>query len=366
MKIFYDHQIFSLQDAGGASRYFYELVHHLPRNKVCIDLLQGLHNSVYPFQGVAGVGVRVSGTRTFLAPGVVRYVANDIFSNAIALWRGRFDIYHSTLYRALPLVSRRRLVATHHDCIHEIYPQLFRNAKAVIENKRRLYASADAIICVSESSRRDLLRFYPIDERRTHVIYHGFSAFQADAIDDGRVPGTPYVLYVGARGTYKNFVALLEAFAKSGVASTFELLAVGGGGFTPLELDKIESLGLKKKVRVIPLASEEVLAQAYRRATILVYPSLYEGFGFPPLEAMSLGCPVLTANSSSMPEVCDNAAFYFDADDPTSLTTMLQRLLSSPQDLIAVRKRGYDQVSLYRWEDTAAKTFTTYRQVLGE
>ena len=127
------------------------------------------------------------------------------------------------LYRAIPFVRRRRLVVTHHDCTHERFPNLFHNASFIMERKRKLFAQADAIICVSQSSRRDLLHFYDVNEDKTHVVHHGFRSLPFDSTG-AEVTGesrVPYLLYVGSRSEYKNFGLLLEAFSRSGLAGDY-------------------------------------------------------------------------------------------------------------------------------------------------
>src|SRR3984885_6367098 len=161
MRILYDHQVFSLQDAGGASRYHFELVRHLQGSDgIELDVLLGLNSSVMPFATLRQSGTRVLARGTQIKPGLARYAMNELFSSLAAPLQGKVDVYHPTLYRTLPWVRRRRVVVTHHDCIHERFPNLFPNAASIIKTKRKLFAQADAIICVSESSRRDLLRFY--------------------------------------------------------------------------------------------------------------------------------------------------------------------------------------------------------------
>jgi glycosyltransferase involved in cell wall biosynthesis len=365
MRILYDHQVFSLQDAGGASRYHFELIRNLQAaNEVAIELLIGLNGSVMPFSALQQVHTRVFGRRTRIKPGVARYAINELFSALIAPLRGRVDIYHPTLYRALPWVRRRRIVVTHHDCIHERFPTLFSNAASIVEAKRKLFAQADAIVCVSESSRRDLLHFYNVADDKTHVVYHGFSPLP---LPEGDTPDRvePYLLYVGSRAGYKNFGLLLEAFSRSGLAGNYRLLAVGGGSFTPAEEERIASLKLSGSVTVIPKADDATLARAYRDAALFIYPSLYEGFGFPPLEAMSLGCPVLVNRTSSLPEVCGDAAFYFDAADADDLSRCLLSILADDQGRAMKRKLGAQQVRLFDWSQSARRTLDLYRMVLN-
>lgn len=231
MRILYDHQVFSLQDAGGASRYHYELIRNLQASsEVEIELLIGLNGSVMPFGALQQARTRVLGRKTGIKPGLARYALNELFSVLIAPVRGKVDIYHPTLYRALPWVRRRRVVVTHHDCTHERFPQLFSNAASIVDAKRKLFAQADAILCVSASSRSDLLHFYQVAEEKTHVVPHGFSPLQLrpEGEQDMGAPDAPYLLYVGSRAGYKNFALLLDAFARSGLAGDYRLLVVGG------------------------------------------------------------------------------------------------------------------------------------------
>jgi glycosyltransferase involved in cell wall biosynthesis len=369
MRVFYDHQVFSLQDAGGAARYHYELIAHLlPHFDVQIEAFLGLQNSIYPFASLADPKVRITGMSSTLRPGAPRYAVNEALSNVFVSTRGTFDVYHPTLYRALPLVRRRRMVVTHHDCAHELYPQMFRNAPLVVRNKRKLYGRADAIICVSESSRRDLLHYYEVDSDRVFVVYHGFKPFQLskETTAQTQPPKRPYVLFVGFRGTYKNFAMLLTAYARSGVARDYDLLTIGGGGFSLEEQSQIENLGVAQKVMNLRNIDDSRLSGIYRGASLFIYPSLHEGFGFPPLEAMSVGCPVLVSSTSSLPEICGDAANYFDPEDPDGLSRSMMRILGNQESLSQVSARGYAQVAKYDWNEAAAKTHQIYINVLNQ
>lgn len=367
MRIFYDHQVFSLQDAGGVSRYHYELIRNLQSlSAVHIQLFMGINASVMPFSELRNLQTRITSWRTAIRPGYVRYAVNEMTSTVMAQLQGSFDIYHPMLYRALPFVRRRRLVVTHHDCTHERFPQMFHNASFIMERKRKLFSQADAILCVSESSRRDLLSFYDVAEQKTHVVYHGFSplpmppSFAEPAITSR----LPYLLYVGSRAEYKNFSLLLAAFSLSGLTRDYRLMVVGGGAFSSEEQAKIASLDLADQIILVPKADEATLAIAYRDAALFVYPSLYEGFGFPPLEAMSLGCPVLVHRTSSLPEVCGDAAFYFDNSDVDELSRALVSTLQDGDGVAMKHKLGQQQVKRYDWARTAADTLNIYRALL--
>ncbi len=371
MRVFYDHQVTSLQDAGGASRYHYELLQHLgSASAVSASALLGGNRSVLPFPRLHGGGRRVVSWTTRLPAGYGRYLANEAASALLAPLQGSFDIYHASYYRALPFVRRRRLVVTHHDCVQERYPELFRNAASIIRAKRRLFAQADRIVCVSAASQADLFEFYEVEPERTEVIHHGFSPLGTAGETSRSVTESkpesdpPYLLYVGARARYKNFGLLLEAFAASNFRRDVRLRAVGGGAWSGEEREQLAALGVTEQVDIVPRASEAELAAHYRGAALFVYPSLYEGFGFPPLEAMSEGCPALVSASSSLPEICGDAAYYFDPSSRESLQTELDRLLESKELRTAKRAAGLARVQLFTWPKAAAQTLVAYQRTL--
>lgn len=367
MRILYDHQVFSLQNAGGGSRYYFELASHLIRvPHVSVDVCIGFGRNVYPFRSLEQSGARIVEWDSKLSPGLPRYALNELVTGAWSLSAGRWDIYHSTQYRRMPWVRSLRTVATNHDCTQERFPELFANPQRVIRAKRSLYGRADAIICVSESSRSDLLKYYDVDREKTHVVYDGVTRFArnaGEARDFIARLRRPYLLYVGARHAYKNFDGLLKAFGLGGFAREYDFVVVGGGKFTDAELKEIRRLGVSDCVLHWSFVSESVLAEAYCRAQLFVYPSLYEGFGIPPLEAMSLGCPVLAARTSSIPEICADAALYFDPAQSGDLERGLRDSLNDVNRDMRVAK-GLDRASRFTWESCAAQMLDLYESLL--
>jgi glycosyltransferase involved in cell wall biosynthesis len=368
MRILYDHQVFSLQNAGGASRYFYELMRSLAGARdVNTELWLGIHDTVYPFGQLPCAQTNVVGWKSRLRRGNLRYLANESLGNALALFAGKVDIYHPTLYRRMPLVRARRVVATHHDCVQERFPELFPDLQKIIRAKQNLYKRADAIICVSESSRQDLLRFYGIDRARTRVIHHGLNRLpgssQAATELRQRVPGE-YLLFVGSRAAYKNFNSLLRAFRSTGLHKSLLLVAAGGGPLTPEERVLAGRLEVERQLLVLPQLSDTSLAEAYAAATLLIYPSWYEGFGFPPLEAMVAGCPALVSNTSCLPEVCLDAPFYFNPHEEGSLEQALLVAVNDEAARQRARERGTRVVARYSWNKCADQTLALYRECL--
>ena len=365
MRVFYDHQVTSLQDAGGISRYLFEIVQAMLRmGEFRPELLLGLEHSVVPFRSLPKPAL-VTAIASGMKAGYQRYAINEAMTAMVAPLRGKFDIYHATYQRELPYVRNRAVVVTHHDSTPEHYPHLFPNAAAIHARLSRLYARADRILCISEASRQDLLRFHGVNPRKTEVIHHGFSPLPAPASSpmtdwDGR----PFLLYVGARAAYKNFSLVVEALAEQ-KDNALGLLVIGGGTFTAEETGRIRKLGLADRVRLVPRASDSELSAAYRAASLFVYPSLYEGFGFPPLEAMQAGCPAIVSRIPALLEVCGDAAFFFDPES-AELASLIDSLRSDEGFRLSRREAGFAQVRRYTWENAAAATLAAYRTALDQ
>jgi glycosyltransferase involved in cell wall biosynthesis len=364
MRVLYDHQAFSLQSAGGISRYYYELLRHLSQLDSCRpEIAIGVQRNGFDFRNLPGVkawGFQGLGS---LASGKTRYILNELLSTALLSFCGEFDVYHPTLYRHVRAARWKKMVITHHDCAYERYPALFNRVEMIKRLRARQFQTADAIICPSESTRRDLHEFYDVPESKTFVVHHGVTRMQRDSsVRCEFVCDYPFLLYVGSRASYKNFHALLSGFAAAGLKSEFGIVVVGGGAPTDADLALIRETDLVGRIEFVPRASDALLAELYAQAHLLVYPSLYEGFGFPPLEAMSLGCPVLAARTSALPEICRNAAFYFEPNDLESLVCSLRTAcFDEPQRTAKVRD-GKSLIPSYTWQKCAANALAIYKQ----
>ena len=276
MRVLYDHQVFSLQDAGGASRYFYELARYMGRiPDVQTEVLMGINGNVYPFRELDAKRTRVAELSNWLRPGSLRYAVNEVWSNVKAASLGKFDVYHPTTYLKMPLARAHRVIATHMECTQERFPELVPHARRVINFRKWLFPRVDAIICISESTRDDLLHFYDVDRAKTRVIYDAFSPLPRDAKAAAAIRQKmrrDYVLYVGKRATFKNFRGLLQAMHDAKLADFVDLLVLGGGEFTPEERTLIQSLGLGNSVVSVAKVSDEFLAEAYAAARLLCIP----------------------------------------------------------------------------------------------
>ncbi len=199
--------------------------------------------------------------------------------------------------------------------IHELFPNEFSVTDNTAATKRIAIARADHVICISENTKLDLMRLHGTPASKISVVYLGFDQF---VTDEDKLPpavfaGKPFLLYVGQRGGYKNFTGLLKAVASSDrLLSDFDIIAFGGPKFSDSERNLVSSVGFaENQVRQIS-GDDDLLGGFYGSAKAFIYPSLYEGFGIPPLEAMAHQCPVISSNTSSMPEVIGSAGEYFD------------------------------------------------------
>lgn len=367
MKVVYDHQIFSMQSYGGISRYFRELANGMAEitpSDVQVSINCPFYiNSYLPD---APSSFKVLGQHLPMFRGAVRLCrgANAVLS-PILMGLLKPDIVHETYYSHQASAPRdSRTVITVYDMIHELFPQSFSAEDRTSEVKRQAVKRADHVICISEHTRQDLVRLFDVPIERTSVVHLGFS-LTSSGIELMDAPVRPYLLYVGMRGGYKNFETLLHAYASQPwLKENFDLVAFGGGGFTSYERAMIDQLGVVAHVHQQG-GSDEVLAAYYKQAALFVYPSLYEGFGIPPLEAMSYGCPVVCSNTSSIPEVVGAAAKMFDPCSAESLSAVLLDVLQSSETYEDLRRLGLARVKEFSWHRCALETHAIYQRILS-
>ena len=290
MKILYDYSAFVVQARGGVSRIMCEVIRReLPREDVIGRVFGGFHRNFELQQLAREFPGQVHQCR--LPHTVVRQRLFLPINQALfGPFAKRFapDLCHHTYYQTPPVPRHTKVVVTVHDLISELFDA--DKSDPQIGLRERALRRADGIICVSENTRTDLLRFYPVGDKPVLVAHHGNSLRQTRPLAP-EAPG-PYFLCVGLRSpAYKNFGLLLQTLAGNEMLRPFALVCFGGGAFNPAEQAAIREAGLTGRVlhRQGPHAA---LAGYYQQATALIYPSRYEGFGLPPIEAMGFGCPV--------------------------------------------------------------------------
>jgi glycosyltransferase involved in cell wall biosynthesis len=371
LRVMFDPQIFCHQRFGGVSRYVCNMALEMQHMAGVTPLIVApLHFNEYldklPPSLVRGRRVRWLEGKTALAYG------SSVLPGKIIARAFKPDVVHNTYYFPIRPPAGALGIVTIYDMIHERYPKYLAGSPFITRLKAASVAAADHVICISESTRRDVLAIYDIPDERVSVTHLGFNALGSlltgEPPTDFKVRAlgadAPYLLYVGSRVSYKNFRGLLDAYAASAsLRANFFLLCFGGGDFTGSERAAISKTGVEGRVRYLG-GSDAVLAACYAHASLFVCPSLYEGFGIPVLEAMSLECPVACSNSSSLPEVVGDAARLFDPRDRDSIRSALESVLDSPSAATALKERGRIRSQLFSWRSCAENTVGIYRRVL--
>jgi glycosyltransferase involved in cell wall biosynthesis len=360
MNVVYDAQIFRQQKYGGISRYFCEVAQRLSHQPgVWARILAPHHKNAYASELPPGTLLGWPKPERSQLQGASRLAGRVLVRGAIATIRP--DILHETYYSdswSTPTKTAR--IMTLHDMIHERFASQFDQNDTTAADKRSAVARADHIICVSEATRQDVMEILGVPAAKLSVIHHGSNLQPAPQV--AAAPGAPYLLYVGQRGGYKNFMALVSAAAASPVLRKLQIVCFGGGPLTPAEGAAVDARGLPRSQIVMRSGSDEAMAALYAGALCFVYPSLYEGFGIPPLEAMQCGCPVACSNTSSIPEVVQQAGAYFDPKDIDSMRHTLEELATSPTRCQDLRTLGREQVRRFSWDRCADETLAIYRQ----
>jgi len=332
--------IYSLQKHGGISVYFNEIISRL--NLIDFQYEAIIYDESFSRCDKNNLNIEFRRSRL-----LERYRSCDVKNSA--------KVFHSSYYRVPSRVVP--LVTTVHDFTYEMF---FKGIPLIIHRRQKYDAirRSQAIICVSENTKRDLLHYLPdINEKIVYVIPNGVgSAFYPIVPSYKTSNQGSYVLYVGARHSYKNFTILVDALS---VMKDLSLVCVGGGLMTKIESSLISN-ALPNRFTHYPYVPDSELNKLYNDAFALVYPSSYEGFGIPPLEAMRAGCPVIALNCSSIPEVTGNAALLLGEASSGAIKTALNLLAESSQRSL-FRERGFLQSAKFSWDKTFKSTLDIYR-----
>ena len=361
IRILYDYDIFAQQRYGGISRCFVENIKRLEaEDSVRVSLPFRLSRNAYlrnvsSFRGltlaseVKGVG------RLMKLFNALQFIPS--------VYGGKFDLYHQTFYNTCLSQIRQDipLVVTVHDMTPELYPDQFSDPTRVHAGKQEVCQQAAAVVCVSKNTSRDLIRLFNIDPEKVHVVPHG----GGEPVSSLPRPHAPdrYILFVGKRQGYKNFRELArEAAPILRDANGPDLICVGGGAFTDEEIQLFEDQGIRAKIHHVRSSDDELEAY-YQHASVMVYPSLYEGFGLPLLEAFRNDCPVVASQRSCFPEIADDAALYFEPGKDGDLRTSLRRVLKDRECRESLIRRGQRRRKRFTWRRSAEQLLRVYRDV---
>ena len=294
------------------------------------------------------------------------------------LRREEVDLFHAPHYVLPPLV-RCKSVVTIHDCIHLRFPQYLPNQFAYAYARASLWIAthrANRVLTVSDASKRDILHYFRVPETKIDVIHNAIderfgeppSATEMQQVQERYQLNDPFVLYAGNIKPHKNLERLIEAFhsMRRGTLEHVKLLIIGDEISQYATLRRaVHRLKLHKHVRFLGFVPDKTLACLYRLAGVFVFPSLYEGFGLPPLEAMASGTPVITSNVSSLPEVVGDAALLIDPYNVDEIAVAMRRVLTDPELAAAMRVRGLVRVGQFSWERSVRRVREIYDEVAG-
>jgi glycosyltransferase involved in cell wall biosynthesis len=376
IRVLYDHQIFTWQNYGGISRYFADLLKafhldpayspHLAlrySDNAYLRELPELGNDILPKSDYrAPLSYRLLGRkRARHSPARI-----NLNHSRATLERGEYDLFHPTYYDPyfFDLLSGKPFVLTVYDMIHELFPEHYCGQNPFKE-KEILIHRANHILAISHSTKKDLMEIYRVPSSKVSVVHLG-SDFSPKAHRPTHLAlPDKYVLYVGTRVVYKNCYFMWRALRDVLVANPgLHIICAGGDPFVWHEIDLLSSLGISDRV-LYHEASTSSLITLYQRATALVFPSLYEGFGLPMVEAFNCGCPVLASRSPALEEIGGDAALYFEPKSISSLQQAVDRILHDGETCDSLRRLGSLRGKDFSPARCAQETGKIYANILG-
>ncbi len=358
MKIFFDHRIFFHQNSGGISRYIINLSRQFDKMNKPSFISSPFHINTM-LKDYYKVKKNIFGRYIYKKPRFTNSLLNFINTliTSYNLKKINPNVYHQTYYGDFLCEKKIIKVVTVHDLIHEKFHKYYgfdKNWRPKLNSLQQ----ADKIICVSENTKEDLNKFYDTKNKQIKVIYHGSDHLTLKKNFSEKNKRENFILYVGGRGKYKNFIKFVESYANNHeLKKNFKVVCFGGGQFNEKEFKLFNEKKIKDQI-LYEYGDDENLINLYKKAACLVYPSLYEGFGIPIIEAMSFGCPVAASNSISLKESCGEAAFIFDQNSSQGISDAIIKAINSIND---------DKISLgiihtkkFTWRKCAEETLKFY------
>lgn len=364
MNVLYDYQIFVAQKFGGISRYFVDLINGLEREEGITPYLEVVGNKNYYLPNNRS-------TQFNLLERLKKYNKREHKvirknQNIVLDYLGKniIDVFHPTYYDPYFINHiKKPLVITVHDMIYENFPDFFPSNEPTAYYKRLHIEKADRIIAVSNQTKIDILKHYDLDESKIAVVHHGIDLTIPSVYEDISDLPKDYILYVGGRYGYKNFQLLVQAF--SILISKYDnvKLVVAGASLGIAEKELLLRNNLQEKVFIYS-ASNEQLNTLYKKALFFVYPSIYEGFGLPILEAYKNDCAVLLSNASCFPEIAGEGAAYFEPFSVDSLTEKMKILLDDIEYRDGLIKKGREKLLDYPMKNCIGNTIKVYKSLI--
>lgn len=364
MKILYDHQMFSYQKFGGITKYYVELMKNLsPKTEFELSVLFSENHYLKENHNFFGK-MNLLPEKEFKGKATAKdylSLVNKAYST-YKLRSNKFDLFHPTFYDAYFLdILRKPYVVTVHDLIEFKYKDIFFKDSLNRPHMEKVILNANRIIAISENTKKDLLHTFKINPDTIDVVYHGFNKIPESKKNNhfGK-----YILFVGDRGGYKNFTNFVEAVSSLLNNDRKLKLVCVGKPFIPEELELFKQLNIEGQLFVLNV-DENTLNELYSNALVFVYPSLYEGFGMPILEAFSNNCPVCLSNTSCFPEIAGEAGQYFDPNDKESILNSVGKIIDNKDVAERLRAAGKARLIYFSWQRTAQATIASYSKALS-
>lgn len=372
MKILLDPQVFNFQKYGGISRYYVEIFSRLNRKKdvVVVAALSSTQNEYFNNSNLFSSKsrkinrlIQVLNSVGFSTRKLLKKNNKKMLDESL---KNDFDLFIPTYYDSyfLDKIGDKPFVLTVYDMIHELFPHYFINDPFnVTSNKKILVEKATKIIAVSNNTKKDILKIFPeIDESKIEVIYHG-SSITVNRNSKIVLPNE-YLLFVGARNDYKNFLFLLDTVKEILLENKkVILLCAGGGSFNEIEKKEIKKANLLDQVMHFDFKDED-LGFIYSNAKCFIFPSEYEGFGIPVVEAMKCECPVILPRSSSFPEVAGDAGIFYELNNKKELKEKIMKVLNDDSFRNQYIIKGIEQSKKFDWDIAAEECLELYKKVV--
>ncbi len=362
MKILFSNDIFLGQKFGGISNYFMNLINRLPHDELGLMPMVHCDNIYLKANGYNSNLI----FRVFNFPRLASLI-HKIYKFVFIKY-SRYDIFHPTYYSNYMvhhLPENKKLVLTVYDMIHEKFPQFFNSSSMEYQCKQRLCERADLILAISETTKHDIIDIFKIQPEKIKVIYLATDFKVLNEVSN-LINWLPekYILFVGTRGGYKNFNWMLKNIANVLIEQNVKLLVIGSK-FSTEEIKLITDYNVAHLVIQNNVTEPYLLQEIYSRAQMFIFPSLYEGFGIPILEAFASKVPVLLPRASCFPEIAGDAAIYYEVNNEVDFYNKSSQLLKDKSLKLKLIDSGLERLEQFSWDKTANQTYKAYEELLN-
>lgn len=364
MKILYDHQVFSILKYGGITRYFCELMKNLPPEcKFDLSVIFSDNQYLHENKNIFKI-LDILPNQNFRGKHYIRktlhYFINQTYSRS-CISSNNFDLFHPTFFDNYFLkVLKKPYVITVHDLIQLKFKETYFKHDSKGLQIESAVKNASRIIAISENTKKDIIDILNVDPDKIDVVYHGYNTPVQTKKENNY---GKYILFVGQRDLYKNFITFAEAISKLLIREKDIKLVCVGAPFTRKEMETFARFGILKQILSINV-DDQTLNGLYSNALMFVFPSIYEGFGMPILEAFANNCPVCLSNTSCFPEIAGNAGNYFDPYDHQSILSTIEKVLYDNNYAKEMIIAGQNRLTSFSWQKTAIETASSYYKAI--